>query len=342
MVRGRAGAAPCSRRCSRSVDKGFGLPSVLLLFLLLVVVVAAIGGLLPALLAAISGSLLANFFFTPPVHTFTIAEGENLLALVVFLVVAGVVSWLVSVASTAHCGRGRARAEAETLAALGGTLIFNRGPASAARCSIASRVRGRHGRRPAGAGATATGRSRQWPASPCRPGPTRATFSVPIGALEVLVVVGSGLSARGCGGPALVRRAGAGRGRTSAAPSRGRGGGRTCRRQRAAHRAARGGLARPPYSAGVDQGLRDEPAPAGCRMDSRGDARAPRDHRRGEPTVSTTLVGNLLDMSRLQTGAMQLVDARRRARGGCAARRSTACRIARPEWSSTSRRHSLG
>ncbi len=52
-------------------------------------------GSLPAVLAAVSGSLFANFYFTPPMHTFTIDEGENLLALFVFLVVAGVVSWLV-------------------------------------------------------------------------------------------------------------------------------------------------------------------------------------------------------------------------------------------------------
>ena len=80
-------------------DQNFGLSSVLLLFLLLVVVVAAVGSLLPAVLAAVSGSLLANFYFTPPFHTFTIEEGENLLALFVFLVVAGLVSWLVSIAS---------------------------------------------------------------------------------------------------------------------------------------------------------------------------------------------------------------------------------------------------
>jgi two-component system sensor histidine kinase KdpD len=99
------------------------LPGDLLLFLLLVVVVAAIGGLLPALVAAVSGSLFANYYFTPPLHTFTISEGENLFALFVFIVVAGVVSYLVSVASRRSAEAARARAEAETLAALGGTLV---------------------------------------------------------------------------------------------------------------------------------------------------------------------------------------------------------------------------
>ena len=66
-----------------------GLPSVLLLFLLLVVGVSAVGGLWPALVAAVGGFLLVNWYFTPPLYTFTIAEGENVLALVVFLAVAG-------------------------------------------------------------------------------------------------------------------------------------------------------------------------------------------------------------------------------------------------------------
>ncbi len=109
-ARGARAAAP--RAVLSTGRSGLGLPSVLLLFLLLVVLVATIGGLLPALFAAISGSLFANYYFTPPLHTFTIAEGEHLLALFVFLVVAGVVSWLVTIASrrtadAARAGRGR-------------------------------------------------------------------------------------------------------------------------------------------------------------------------------------------------------------------------------------------
>ena len=40
----------------------------------LTVLVALVGGLLPALLAAVVGFLLLNWFFTPPVGTFTVAE----------------------------------------------------------------------------------------------------------------------------------------------------------------------------------------------------------------------------------------------------------------------------
>mgnify|MGYP000169730020 CR=1 FL=1 len=59
------------------------------LALLLVVLFAATGwGSRPALVAAILGVLCFNFFFLPPVHTFTIADPQNWIALAVFLITA--------------------------------------------------------------------------------------------------------------------------------------------------------------------------------------------------------------------------------------------------------------
>jgi two-component system sensor histidine kinase KdpD len=98
-----------------------GLPSVLLLFLLLVVVSSAIGGLVPALVAAVSGFLLVNWYFTPPLYTLTISEGENILALIVFLAVAGTVSVFVDLAARRAAEGRRARAEAEALSRLAGS-----------------------------------------------------------------------------------------------------------------------------------------------------------------------------------------------------------------------------
>jgi two-component system sensor histidine kinase KdpD len=98
------------------------LPSDLLVFLLVVVIVAALGGMGPAFVSALLGFLLANYYFTPPLHEFTVAEGENVLALVIFMVVGGVVSYLVSTASRRTVEAAQSRAEAETLAALSGTL----------------------------------------------------------------------------------------------------------------------------------------------------------------------------------------------------------------------------
>src|SRR5581483_8273332 len=98
-----------------------GLPTVLLLFLALVVTTAVVGGRAPAFVAAIVGSLSANWFFTPPLYQLTIADPENLVALVVFLGVAAAVSNFVLASARRAADANRARAEAQTLAALAAT-----------------------------------------------------------------------------------------------------------------------------------------------------------------------------------------------------------------------------
>jgi two-component system sensor histidine kinase KdpD len=104
------------------------LPSALLLYLLVVVVAAVVGGFVPAAVAAVGAFLLANWYFTPPLHRFRIAKQADLLALVVFLAVAGVVSALVDLAARRTAEAMRARAEAEALARLGGTLLHGHDP----------------------------------------------------------------------------------------------------------------------------------------------------------------------------------------------------------------------
>ena len=94
------------------------LPTVMLLFLTLVVATASIGGTVPALAAAVGSFLIVNWYFTPPTHTWTVAETSHLIDLFVFLVVAGVVSLFVTVANHQALAADRARAEAETLASL--------------------------------------------------------------------------------------------------------------------------------------------------------------------------------------------------------------------------------
>jgi two-component system, OmpR family, sensor histidine kinase KdpD len=101
----------------------FSLPSDILIFLAWVVVVALVGGLLPAVAAAVIGFLLLNYYFTPPIYQFTVAERENLLALVVFLAVAIAVSVTVDLAARRTLEAARARAEAETLSTLAGSVI---------------------------------------------------------------------------------------------------------------------------------------------------------------------------------------------------------------------------
>jgi two-component system sensor histidine kinase KdpD len=104
------------------------LPTDLLLYLLVVVVVAAIGGAWVASATAVAAFLLANWYFTPPIHTWTIAESENLVALVVFVGVAGVVSTLVTLAARRSFEARRARGEATSLVGLAGALMNENDP----------------------------------------------------------------------------------------------------------------------------------------------------------------------------------------------------------------------
>ena len=89
--------------------------SVLLLYLVVVVATAAVGGVWPALAGAVLAVGLVNWFFTPPFHTLTIAEGEHVLALFVFLMVAGVVALYVTVADRNASESAAVRAEAAAL-----------------------------------------------------------------------------------------------------------------------------------------------------------------------------------------------------------------------------------
>lgn len=75
------------------------LSTTFLGYIALVVAVALVGGLWPALVTAIAGSLLVNWFFTPPVDTFTIQQPENLFAFFIFVAVAAAVAWVVDVAA---------------------------------------------------------------------------------------------------------------------------------------------------------------------------------------------------------------------------------------------------
>lgn len=98
-----------------TVHTHLGLPSILLIYLTAIVAIALVGGTWPAIASAVAASLLINWFFTPPTHTWTIADPENVLALVVFLVVAGVVSILVDREARARHAAERRRIEAESL-----------------------------------------------------------------------------------------------------------------------------------------------------------------------------------------------------------------------------------
>jgi two-component system, OmpR family, sensor histidine kinase KdpD len=95
----------------------------LLIYLVAVVTLAVIGGFWPAVLAAASASLLLNWFFTPPLHTFTIDKPDNLLALLLFVTVAVAVSSVVHLAANRAGQAARSREEASLLLALAQTVL---------------------------------------------------------------------------------------------------------------------------------------------------------------------------------------------------------------------------
>ena len=100
-----------------------GLSSVLLLFLAVVVTVAALGGTRPAVVAALIAFMLGNYYFTPPFHRLAISDRENVIALLVFLGVALIVSRFVDAAARSAADAERAGNEARTLADLAATIL---------------------------------------------------------------------------------------------------------------------------------------------------------------------------------------------------------------------------
>ena len=101
-----------------STRQTFSLESQVLLYLLAVVVVAVIGGMWPAIGTAVAAAFLINYFFVRPLHTLEVAQGEQALALVVFLIVAVVVSWFVQTAARRARVAEQATRQAETLSGL--------------------------------------------------------------------------------------------------------------------------------------------------------------------------------------------------------------------------------
>lgn len=93
------------------------LHNVLLVYLLAAVGVGVLGGALPAAATAVSGFLLANWYFTPPVRTWSISDPDNLFSLFAFLFVSLVVGLLVGSSSRRSAEARKARAQAEALAA---------------------------------------------------------------------------------------------------------------------------------------------------------------------------------------------------------------------------------
>jgi len=99
------------------------LPLDIPIFLLATVVVALIGGVVPAVVAAVVSSLLLNWFFVQPVGTLTVSDPANTVALVVFVLVGVLVALIVHLNARRTEQAQAAQREAAALAELSHSLL---------------------------------------------------------------------------------------------------------------------------------------------------------------------------------------------------------------------------
>ncbi|MGK3110104.1 ATP-binding protein [Streptomyces sp. WAC05858] len=161
------------------------LTSEALLFLLTVVGVTCIGGVVSALLASITASLLLNYYFIPPIGQFTIGTPNNTLALAAFAVVAVTVATIVDRSLRLSRRAANATAEAETLSSLAGDVL--RGDQTVQ--GLLDRTREAFGME------SAELTSRTGPEPEAEAGEGMRSVAVPVGPEDLLVLIGRRLDA---------------------------------------------------------------------------------------------------------------------------------------------------
>lgn len=114
---------PASASLLLAVEAWVGVAGASLALLLSVVLAALVGGLRPALVGAVVGSTLLNYYFIPPVHTLRVAEPHNVVTLVGFVLVGALVGAVVHRAASMTASSARATAESRTLAAVAAETI---------------------------------------------------------------------------------------------------------------------------------------------------------------------------------------------------------------------------
>jgi two-component system, OmpR family, sensor histidine kinase KdpD len=286
-----------------SLRGSINLTSDVLVFLAGVIAVALVGGFIPALLAAVAGSLLLNYYFTPPIYKWTIAQANNALALVIFVAVGLVVSSVVDTAARRTKQAARASAESELLATTAGSVLRGQRATSA----VLDRVREAFGMEsvtllelpePAGRWAVA-GSSGESPVTR----PEEADVEMPVGESLVLAMRGRPLPAtdrRVLGAFAAYAAVALEQGRLAAAAE-------------AARPIAEADRMRTALLAAVSHDLRTPLAAAKAAVTSLRSQDIEWDAEDHDELLATAdqsldklthLVDNLLDMSRLQAGAL--------------------------------------
>src|SRR5204863_782389 len=82
-----------------------------------------VGGLWPAVATAVAAGLCLNYYFTPPIHQWTIESPQNLAALLLFVAAAVTFSAVVHVAARESAASRRAAAESQDLVELAQTVL---------------------------------------------------------------------------------------------------------------------------------------------------------------------------------------------------------------------------
>lgn len=105
------------------VNQSLVIPNISLLYLPVILMVAVYFGTGPSLMAATLAVLEYDFFLLRPVFTFTIAQAQDILAFVIFVIVAVLTSQLAAAARARAESAQRRAAESATLYELGQALM---------------------------------------------------------------------------------------------------------------------------------------------------------------------------------------------------------------------------
>ena len=110
---------------------GESITTDVLSFQLLVVVVALVGGIWPALFAAVMSGLTLDYLFIEPLYTVRIYQPLHLLALLLYVLIAVLVSYVVDRAARQTRAAQRAATELELLATIVGSVLRGQGAVEA-------------------------------------------------------------------------------------------------------------------------------------------------------------------------------------------------------------------
>ena len=165
------------------------ITSDVLAYQLLVIVVALVGGIWPGLFAAVLSGLSLNYLFVEPLYTLAIEDPRQLLALVLYIVNVLLVSYVVDQAARRTREARRAAAESQLLATLAGSVLRGEDALQA----MVTRTREAFGL--SGVRLLIDGEPRVADGEPARDSGETNVTNVPIGAHGVLELHGQDLAA---------------------------------------------------------------------------------------------------------------------------------------------------